>query len=148
MTHLMQIALEQLESQGEDAEKLWAARIINGLRGCPGGLEPGQPRPHDWGPDDEIWEALFATTTEEQFEALERLGEEAEREADEDSLPMGEFLNRERVRRGDPPLPFPAESDGEEPGGDEPESEPAGTPFAEPVTSADSAAATVAGVAP
>ena len=77
MTFLMKLALEQLEDQPLDTQKLWAARIINALRGCPNGLEPGAFVPEDWGEGDEIFEALLATTQDDLLRAMEDAVEES-----------------------------------------------------------------------
>ena len=93
MNRMMAVALERLGAEGEHAEKLWAARIINGLRGCPNGLDPGAFVPHDWGPDDEIWEAVLNDPTlaagfVEMMEADRQPGDE------EPAMTMDEFLAR------------------------------------------------------
>ena len=96
MTFLMKLALEQLEGQPLDTQKLWAARIINGLRGCPNGLAPGEFVPDDWGEGDEIFEALLATTSDD----LRRAMEAAEAESGGERMSLEKFLDREAVRDG------------------------------------------------
>ena len=94
MTLLLEVALDQLRAMPEDSQNLWGARIINGLRGCPRGLEPGEFEPDDWGPDDEIWEALLAITTGERADNLER---NLQRDRDADgggTMTLDEFLER------------------------------------------------------
>ena len=88
MTFLMKLALERLDEQPVDTQKLWAARIINGLRGCPNGLEPGAFVPDDWGEGDEIFEALLATTADD----LDRAMRDAVEESGGHSLPLRSLL--------------------------------------------------------
>ena len=119
MNRMLEVALERLKDEGEFAEKLWAARIINGLRGRPDGLEPGSPRPHDWGPDDEIWEAILGDPTlADGFVQMM----EADREPgdDEEDMSMDEFLERaEELNRRE------AENPGQGPAGEPAAMEPA-----------------------
>ena len=96
MTRLMKIALEQLADQPEDTQKLWAARIINGLRGCPNGLEPGAFVPEDWSEGDEIFEALLATTSDD----LRRAMEAAEADSGGETMSLESFLDQEAARDG------------------------------------------------
>ena len=96
MTFLMKLALEQLDAEPLDTQKLWAARIINGLRGCPNGLESDAFVPEDWDEGDEIFEALLATTADDLRAAMEA----AEAEAGGESMPLETFLDQEAARDG------------------------------------------------
>ena len=108
MTPLLKIAVNELADQPYQTQALWAARIINALRGCPNGLAPGEEGPEDWSEDDEIWEAMLARTPElEAVVKAEAIGPPAPPHPDDDvEVSMEEFLNAERTARGEPPLPF------------------------------------------
>ena len=98
MNYLMKLALERLDAEPLDTQKLWAARIINGLRGCPNGLEPGAFVPEDWGESDEIFEALFATTDAD----LKRAMADAVEESGGYSVPLESLLAAPADAEGSP----------------------------------------------
>ena len=94
MTRMMEVALERLAAEPEDTQKLWAARIINALRGCPNGLEPGAFVPEDWGEGDEIWEAILGDETlAAEFVEAAGIGRECD-ESEGDRMSLDEFLER------------------------------------------------------
>ena len=97
ITPILHVALDELREQPYQVQALWAARIINTLRGCPEGLEPGACRPEDWSEDDEIWEAKLARTPQLQ-QVMDREGlwppDDGEEGDDEEGMSLDEFLDR------------------------------------------------------